>query len=423
MRKQDTYDLAEKFLSQCTLKGKPQLSLAFDELPETLSNAFLAKTVAQRIAIHNADLTDEERQVVEQHLLEDKLDVVFATSTLAAGVNFPLGAAIFPRWKRWSDAEKTYIPIESAEFHNMAGRVGRMGFEHEHGRIIFIAQPYEVHIAAKYLRLGDMPSLDSRVTPERFNQLSLQLVASGLCSSKKEVESLVCSSFSAQREQSRNAKGFSNWPTLISRAIDEIVDEALLIQTSAGKLTATPFGKAVAISGLLPESGVFLLDYIANKAEKLIQLLPTPSNIGDTSRLSFLLFCACFSTPDFRPFNGKAPTRLLPWPLDKDHIFDADIYKDDLPEPVWYADLFPINAAKLTQDWIDGTQLRELEAQLPNLRAGMLLDMYRNLAWALQGLASIMTGATDTKIPIAYRPKSLRNPAINLNNIRMLAGF
>ncbi len=421
MRKQDTYNLAERFLAGRGKGVQRQLSLAFEALPETSANRFLTRAVAQRVAIHNADLTDEEREIVEEHLLWGKLDVVFATSTLAAGVNFPLGAAIFASWYRWDFDRRGNVPIESAEFHNMAGRVGRMGFEHKQGQVIFVAtSEAEIRIARRYLTLGAMPSLEPRVAPERFNQLVLQLTASGLCNSRNGAEQLACTTFSALREQDRNNAAFARWPALLANAITELLDEGLLIETSTGKLSATPVGRAVGHSGLLPETGVFLMNYASNKAEKLAQYLPTPGNTGEAPRLAFLLFCACFSAPEFRPCDGKSPTRFLPWPLDRDTLFDADQYRDDLPEPVWQADLFPINAAKLSVDWIEGADIAALEASLPQLSAGMLRDMFRNLAWVLQGFASTVAAAVDPRTPAGWRPKALRRPDARLDLLARL---
>lgn len=417
MRKQDTYDLARQYLEASKSVKKGQMSLAFEGLPETAANAFLAETINARVASHNADLTDEERHIVEQHLLNKQLDIVFATSTLAAGVNFPLGAAIFATWKRWDANLRDHIPIESAEFHNMAGRVGRMGFEHEHGRVIFFANTdSEIRNAREYLNLGALPDLEPRVTPERFDQLALQLVSSGLCSSRAELESLICNTFSALREQDRNSKKFASWTGMLANAVDSLLMEGFLIQTTTGRLSATPVGKAVGHSGLMPETCTFLLGYIVRKAEVLIRCLPALGTDGDIRKLAFLLFSACLSSPEFR---GSHQTRFLPYPLDKYALFDADCYSADLAEPIWQADIVPINGTQLTCEWIDGAELKNLEGTLPNLSAGMLLEMFRNLAWVLQGLSAIATAASDKRVPEALRPKVLQS-AENLDALAKL---
>lgn len=420
-RKQDTYDLAEAFINRY-LRNKPkQFPLPFDGIPETAANTLLSRTLAQRIAIHNADLMEEERHVVEQYLAEGRLDVVFATATLAAGVNFPLGAAIFADWHRYNFARRIYEPIPSDEFHNMAGRVGRMGFDHGEGRVIYIAESRsDIRNAREYLNLGKMAFLESRVVPDRFNQLALQLVASGLCENREELLGLVCGTLSALREQDRNPVSYSQWPELLDTAIDGLLAEGQLLQTTAGKLIATPVGKAVGFSGLLPETASFLLDYAARKYDGLTQLLPTSTSAGDVDQLAFVLFCACFSSPEFRSHNRKAPTRFLPWPLGNTPLIDANIYLDNLPEKVWQADMSPINAAKLALDWIEGAELRVLETSLPSLSAGMLREMFRNLIWVLHGYSSILAAAVDTLVPVECRPPSFRTENLQLSLIGKL---
>lgn len=415
MTKRQTYDMAEEFITAAGRSPRGQMSLAFDGLPETNANTMLSRMLVSRVASHNSDLTDEERRVVEQHLLDGKLDVVFATSTLAAGVNFPLGAAVFAAWHRWDFAARRGVPIEPGEFHNMAGRVGRMGFDHEQGRVIFFASnDAEYRNAREYLNLGNLPALEPRITPEHFEQLTLQLVASGLCSTNEGVEALVCSTFSGLRESDRNTQSFRTWPARLSAAVESLLAAGLLIRSGAGTLSATPVGKAVGLSGLQPATCTQLLAYFVSKVHSLTGCLPTPGAPGDFARLAFLLFSACFSTPEFRPRDGRRPSRLLPFPLQDGYLFDASGFAADLIDPVWQADIMPINAAKLSCDWIDGAEIRALESTLPQLSAGALRDLFRNLAWILQGVAAILTAAADKRVPAALRPKALKLEGVDL---------
>lgn len=407
MKKQDTYDLAENFVKAVHGTSHGQLSLAFDGLPETSANTFLSGILGYRVASHSADLTDEERQIVERHLAEGKLDVIFATSTLAAGVNFPLGAAVFASWARWDKDRGEHIPIPTSEFHNMAGRVGRMGFQHDEGRVIFFANSQELRHARTYLELGALPQIEPRIQPDRFNQLALQLVASGLCRDRDEVVRVICESFSALREQDRNSIAFQAWPRKVGEAVDGAIASGLLLETRAGALSATPVGRAVGYSGLLPQTAVFMLEHFVPRAASLATLLPTISNLGDPFRFAFAVFSACFSSPEFRPNRGDQATRFLQYPFEKKALFDATPYIQDLAEPVWHADVAPINAAWLSWQWIEGEKIGQLERQLPNLTAGMLRDTYRDLVWLLQGLAAILVAAADKRVPISSRPASL----------------
>ncbi|MCE2029387.1 DEAD/DEAH box helicase [Sessilibacter corallicola] len=421
MKKQDTYDLAKSFVDNYLSPPQGQLSLAFEDFPETSASQFLSQVIEHRVGSHSADLTDEEREVVERRLIENKLDVVFATSTLAAGVNFPLGAAVFSDWKRWNANMRQYVPIDQAEFHNMSGRVGRMGFEHDMGRVIFFSRsPGDTFAARQYLNLGGLPSLESRITPSRFEQLSLQLIASGLCTSRDSLIHLICSTLSGLREQDNNNANFSTWPGTLQVAVSSLCQKGLLLETSGGNVIATPLGKAIAFSGLLPDTGINLLNYCIQKVQVLTTCLSNDEQSRDENKFTFLIVSSCFASPEFKAFNGQQPTRFLPWPLETQAIIDPSAHVDDLYESIWQADVSPTNGAKLTLDWISGTELRALEGSLPSLTAGMLNEMFRNLVWAMQGLSSIIMSATDSRVPVLNRPLALRNDEQLLKQLRQL---
>jgi helicase len=422
MKKQAVSDLANEFMRIAPNVKKGQLSLAFDALPETSANTFLAQTLESRIAIHNADLTDEERHIIERHVADGKIDVVFATSTLAAGVNFPFGAAIFAEWKRWDFDQNARLPIDSSEFHNMAGRVGRMGFGHENGKVIFFASNQdELRDARKYLDISDLPFLESRISPHKFPHLALQLVASGLCASKNDLVQLVCQTLSAIREQSRNAKAFALWPQKLLDAVAQLTDDGFLLADSSGGLVATQAGKAVGFSGLLPSTSTHLLDYLAAKAVSLSAYLPVEGKPGRTEMLAFALFHACLSSPEFR---GKTRTRHIPYQIDQNkenkQLYNPSGLAQDLVEPFWQTNMVAVNAAKLSVDWTNGESLRNLENTFPTLGAGALMEMFKNLSWVMQGLSGIVSAAADDRVMPELRPKCLRQHS-DLKSLSKLA--
>lgn len=420
MRKQDVYDLASDDLDSRVGKDGPQLPLDFGNLPDTTANSFLAKALAHRIAIHSADLTDEERKIVEDGLINGQVDVVYATSTLAAGVNFPLGAAIFHQWKRWDGDERAHLPIEQSEFHNMAGRVGRMGSDHEGGRVIFFSETgLSPNLYRKYLELDELPPIACRINASVFDQLSLQLVATGLCHTRVDVANLICTSFSGLREEDNNFTSFKVWSTRVSEGINALIDAGMVVEMAGGRLLATPVGKAVAHSGFRPSSAGILLDYFSRKGQVLADLLGPPVNENSINRFAYLIFAASFSTPEFHPHGGVQQSRFLPWPL-RDNIYDAAGYADDLLEPMWFADPISTNAAQVALNWITGAKLGDQEKVHSSLRAGMLLEMYRNLGWVMQGMASILSAASDSRTPDPLRPASLRGQGDLLATLRKL---
>jgi superfamily II RNA helicase len=60
-------------------------------------------------------------------MTEGLLDAVFATSTVAAGVNFPARTVAFMNSDRFNG--KQFLPLTSTELHQMTGRAGRRGMD------------------------------------------------------------------------------------------------------------------------------------------------------------------------------------------------------------------------------------------------------------------------------------------------------
>ncbi len=94
MRKQDVYDGCRDFCESngYDLSNAPLLAGLSADTPEA---DLLSATIPHRVAIHCADLIEDDRLRVEEAIKGGEVDLVFATSTLAAGVNFPLGTVIF----------------------------------------------------------------------------------------------------------------------------------------------------------------------------------------------------------------------------------------------------------------------------------------------------------------------------------------
>ncbi|MBM7113533.1 DEAD/DEAH box helicase [Archangium primigenium] len=190
----------------------------------TASARTLSSIIPQRFAFHTSDLLEEERIVVEEQLNSRKLDVVFATSTLAAGVNFPFKTAVFDDWKLWDSRSKSKKPLSASEFHNMAGRVGRMGSQHSHGSVIFMAtdQFFERQTIATYLTPDQTTPLTPRIDPKVFSQLALQLVSSGVCQTADDIDEFLSGSFSAMRERGANRTGLAHWKESMRQAVLEL---------------------------------------------------------------------------------------------------------------------------------------------------------------------------------------------------------
>ena len=114
------------YLSEALALSPAQAAL--DQLPASdasLANQDLRKALAHGVAFHHADLTPEERRVVEEEFRRpgSGLRVIAATTTLAMGVNTPASSVVIVGLMHPQDQ-----PYSIAEYKNLVGRAGRLGF-------------------------------------------------------------------------------------------------------------------------------------------------------------------------------------------------------------------------------------------------------------------------------------------------------
>ena len=79
------------------------------------------------IGSHHAGQLPTWKLMLERLMSEGLLDAVFATSTVAAGVNFPARTVVFLNSDRFNGTR--FLPLDATEFHQMTGRAGRRGMD------------------------------------------------------------------------------------------------------------------------------------------------------------------------------------------------------------------------------------------------------------------------------------------------------
>ena len=95
------------------------------------------------LAMHHAGMVPAFREIVEACFELNLLAVVFATETLALGVNMPARSVALERFTKYSDAGRSFLT--SAEFSQMTGRAGRRGLDDEGHAIVCFATEVALH--------------------------------------------------------------------------------------------------------------------------------------------------------------------------------------------------------------------------------------------------------------------------------------
>ncbi|UCF95345.1 MAG: ATP-dependent DNA helicase, partial [Desulfobacterales bacterium] len=79
------------------------------------------------VGAHHAGQLPAWKLLLEKLMTQGLLDAVFATSTVAAGVNFPARTVVFLNTDRFNG--RHFLPLNPTELHQMTGRAGRRGMD------------------------------------------------------------------------------------------------------------------------------------------------------------------------------------------------------------------------------------------------------------------------------------------------------
>ena len=108
---------------------------------EMYSSVPMRQLIKYRIAYHHAGLPPRVRVAVEAAIKTGLIDYVFATTTLAEGVNFPFSSVVVQSLALQEPPEKgkprRYNPVTPRSYWNIAGRAGRPGYDREGQVILF----------------------------------------------------------------------------------------------------------------------------------------------------------------------------------------------------------------------------------------------------------------------------------------------
>lgn len=417
MKIDDTYELA-----QAWIVGKPA-SRGVTPPPGMDVDPSLIRCLERGAAYHNAELSEDERLFVEERIGAGEVDVVYATSTLAAGVNFPFGAAVFASWKRWNGEKRAHEPIERADFRNMAGRVGRMGQAASEGLVIMCSEGgASTNAALALMNLHAQDELGHGIKPDDFGALALQLFAGKLCHSRADAFELLSSTLSAARERETNSAGVSHWEPRLNQQIDRLISTGCLIESGAAVLVTT-FGLAVAHSGLKPETAIFMIEGLLRHGQGLTNLINDGSNPDAENDLLFVLAHAALISPEFG-YTGGRPTRSIHWRVGASHLVSNDFARrlDTLLfERPWAANVAAANGALLLASWSAGKERAELEQQVNSVRIGTIQSLAQDVAWIITGVAEIIASVTSPTMADESKPGPLRGDSPAVQAVRVLA--
>ena len=299
--RREASELAREYSGQCE-RGAGGLAISkqielFSEPTE--SSQDLMSHAERRVTFHTADLTPDERTVIESGFMNSTFDVCFATSTLAAGVNFPFRTVIIPKLTYRYGAREGRLFARS-DYRNMSGRAGRLNY-HKDGRAILLPRNHAELQHANQLVAPENDRVVSQLVTLSMRRTILALVAAGAVLSKDELEGFFKNTLYWHQVTESQPKLLEAIVAKATTAVDWLLKHQF-VEESHATVQATPLGKSTSLSGLLPETAKKCVDLLAEYSNQIQDNFAA----HEVGLIHWALTC-----PEF---TDDPPSRFLPYP-------------------------------------------------------------------------------------------------------------
>ncbi len=152
------------------IKIRDRLSSYRKANPEAVREGIHADALSRGIAAHHAGVLPAWKELIEELFQQGLVKVVFATETLAAGINMPARSTVISSLSKRSD--RGHRPLMGSEFLQMAGRAGRRGLD-DIGYVVTLQSRFEGVREAGQLATSQADPLISQFTPSYGMVLNL----------------------------------------------------------------------------------------------------------------------------------------------------------------------------------------------------------------------------------------------------------
>ncbi|MDQ4074375.1 MAG: DEAD/DEAH box helicase [Thermoproteota archaeon] len=245
----------------------------------------LSDLILHGVGFHHAGLSLASREIVEKAFKDGTIKTLFATPTLAAGVNLPARRVIITSITRYDFSHGISVPISVLEYKQFCGRAGRPQYD-SYGESIILSDPRSSfeEIFDHYI-LGTPEPIDSNLG----NDVAIKIHLLGTISSFHgigidDIYDLFSKTFYSFQNQAT-----SSLYHRIDISLDYFMEEDL-VKLENKKYNVTDFGKLVSSLYLNPETAVSF--------KKIINEIK-PRSLKLDNVLGFLHVIT--SCPDFYP--------------------------------------------------------------------------------------------------------------------------
>lgn len=370
---------------------------------ETEIGRMLAECIRNGVAFHHAGLPAEHRRIVEKEFKTGRIKIIFATPTLASGINLPARRVVISSLSRYDSGSGLNLPLEVMDYKQMSGRAGRPKYD-SYGESIIIARDEEERdmLFDIYIK-GEPEVIRSQLLPlSTFRKHALGMVASSASVTDRELTHFFSNTLLAKQV------GEAEVMERLEKSLDYLIKNELVVRDGR-LLKATKLGKRISTLYIDPETGL-----------RFVSLL---RKVGDTDRDLIPGYLEVIvSSPDFAPKMGLRSKDEAEMEAFLEAQADRLLLKEEEEwegRTEWMRSLLVMNA------WIneasDDEILTRFGVEPGDLHravevAEWLAYSFRELAWLL-GLRKTAGILEQLRIRIAMGVKAELIPLVSLEGI------
>jgi helicase len=353
-------------------------------LEESVSQEMLLQILQNGIAVHNADLSWEEKDIIERYVHKGEIRVLCSTSTLAIGLNLPMKNAVIAP-KRWKSFPATgnvmLVNIKVSEFENMGGRVARYGYIKDFGRAIFVTTSFaNSNFYYKDLICGQLEDFKPALDRKNMDKHILNLIAAKICQTEEVIKNFLKNTFSAVTLWHTEMND-ADYDQAIAAAISLCLKGDMIQRDSNSLLIATAKGRIAAAKGITLDTAAFFLEFLNSANPDQVSELELLLLLGlcQDARLNYL---SLKSQSGFGNYREELRGVLYECgegdkPLFKSIWDSSGLYLNDRERA--------IKKALMMQQWISKSETKDIERKY-QVFSGAIQKVGEDFSWLAETL-------------------------------------
>ncbi len=334
------------------------------------------------VAFHHAGLVHTQRKIVEEEFKNKNIKVIFATPTLAAGINLPAFRVLIHTVFRYENYGMVPIPIN--EFFQMSGRAGRPKYDDRGEAIVGVNRESDIQkIFNTYIYSGPT-DIESQLA--KINLLRTQLLSIILINELKTIEDI-------QKFISKTFYYhiFGNTKEIrenIYEIINEFKEFGFLEIKENNNIQITKLGEQICYLYIDPLSAYNIIQDLNIKNSK--------KQLTEKDLIYTIL-----NTTEMAPYlHYKQDT--------EDELFST---LEDIKQNIFfdYEDLYllsKINEAEMLNEWISETQENKLIEKF-NTTPGQIRDIILKAEWICHCIIEIAKFTQTKNLKLIYDFKKI----------------